>query len=311
MVLWISPVKLFKQSVLGGVILLLALAAFSLNATIVGLRSYWSAFVTAWQLDNLLGLDGLSFGILLSILWYFTMIFLLVDLMATLLIPSRDLQEGTVIAFGIVSIMQIPLVSLFLMYELNPTNQLWLLVACVETKYAENCSSWLTSHKYMMVIPSALSCAAHIILLGFASWYIRHRAPTSAALLDDRELEYLEAKNKEKEAKKKAKAAKKEAKRKAKEEKEKNRKKRGPTYVWRTPGGSSSGSGGDSSDNAEKNLNLAKDVHTDSSDEEGEPGKHELLDLEKQTSSALSHEKELGRRSRRGSTSSRRSSGRQ
>ena len=44
---------------------------------------------------------GLSFGILVSIMWYATMMFLLTDLMATLLIASRDLQEGTVIAFGV------------------------------------------------------------------------------------------------------------------------------------------------------------------------------------------------------------------
>ena len=188
------------------------------------------------------------------------------------------------------------------------------LFRSVETQYAESCSSWLTSHKHMMVIPSALSSAVHIILLGFAAWYIRHRAPTSAALLDDHELEYLEEKRKEKEAKKKVKAARKEAKRKAKEEKEKNRKKRGPTHVWRTPGGSSSGSDGESSEH-KSSLPPGKDVHTDSSESDTEARKQDLLlddddDLEKQTSSAPTNQKELGTRSRRGSTNSKRSSGR-
>ncbi|GAA5846377.1 hypothetical protein JCM3766R1_001176 [Sporobolomyces carnicolor] len=302
MVLWISPWKLFKNSVLAGTIFVLALAAFGLNASILGTRSYWYAW--------------LSFGILLSIMWYFTMTCLLLDLMATLLIASRDLQEGAVVAFGIISIMQVPLVFLFLMYELSPTNQLWLLVACVETKYAENCSTWLTSHKYMMMIPSALSCALHIIILGFTSWYIRHREPTSAALLLDDELEYLDIARKRKEDKKKAKAAKKEQKRKAKEAKEKSRKKRGPTYVWRS--GSSGGESDASDPNApfrdEKKRDqgsnpLSGTVHTDS-EEDQVP---EPVDLEKQTlpsrSSQSTHtEGELGRRKRRTSRHSQRSS---
>ena len=43
MVLWISPWKLFKNSVLAGTIFVLALAAFGLNASILGMRSYWYA----------------------------------------------------------------------------------------------------------------------------------------------------------------------------------------------------------------------------------------------------------------------------
>ncbi|GAA5908680.1 uncharacterized protein JCM6883_004136 [Sporobolomyces salmoneus] len=323
MVLWISPWKLFKNEVLAGVIFILALVALLLDVTLIALRSYWYAYVTDWQLDNLLGLDGISFGILLSILWWSLQVCLLVDLLATLLIASRDLQEGTVVIYGIMSIMQIPLVLLFLMYELTPTNQLWLLVACVETKYAEDCSAWLTSHKHMMVIPSALACALHIIIVGLASYYIRHRKPTSASLLLDDELEYLKEREKSKEEKKKRKAARKEEKKKAKEEKEKNKKKRGPTYVWRS--GSSSGESDVPTSEApfcdqidkEKGLDLIHGaVHTDSSD--GEENKKNLSrsldqDLEKQDPSVFvspprQTEKELGRRSRRGSMSSRRSS---
>jgi len=58
MVLWISPWKLFRQSVLAGVIFVLAFLIFALDGIILGLRGYWYGFVTSWQLDSLLGLDG-------------------------------------------------------------------------------------------------------------------------------------------------------------------------------------------------------------------------------------------------------------
>lgn len=289
-------------------------------------------------------------------MWCFTMTCLLLDLMATLLIASRDLQEGAVVAFGVsasvsprdrvgpltpnfdpdhlhhASPARVPvphvrvepdesavaprsLVSSELVREAKIV-ALTRRNVSVETKYAENCSTWLTSHKYMMMIPSALSCALHIIILGFASWYIRHREPTSAALLLDDELEYLDIARKRKEDKKKAKAAKKEQKRKAKEAKEKSRKKRGPTYVWRS--GSSGGESDASDPNApfrdEKKRDQGSNpfsgtVHTDS-EEDQVP---EPVDLEKQTlpsrfSQSTRTEGELGRRKRRTSRPSRRSS---
>ncbi|GAA5827745.1 hypothetical protein JCM5353_002292 [Sporobolomyces roseus] len=293
MVLWISPWKLFRQSVLAGVIFILAFLIFALDITVLGMRGYWFGFVTSWQLDSLLGLDGLAFGILVSIMWYALMVFLLTDLMATLLIASRDLQEGTVIAFGIISIMQIPLVTLFLMYELNPTNQLWLLVACIETGFSDNCSSWLQTHKWLMIIPSSISCALHIVLLGFASHYIRTRTTTSAALLLDDELEYLKAEEKTKEAKKKRKEEKKQAKKEEKERKEQLKKPK-PTYIYHSGSSSDEGNGGP---NPKPGL---------------VPAYHEMdpelssSDLEKQPFPA-EQQKELGRR-RRGSMSSRSSS---
>ncbi|GAA5870958.1 hypothetical protein JCM16303_001644 [Sporobolomyces ruberrimus] len=300
MVLWISPWKLFKNEVFAGIVFILAFVAFALNLTIVGLRAYW--------------FGCLSFGILLSLLWYTTMVFLLLDLLATLLMPSRDLQEGTVVAFGIISIMQIPLVTLFLLYELNPTNQLWLLMACIETEYAENCSSWLVNHKYLMVIPSTFSCAVHILILGFASWYIRHRAPTSAALLLDDELVYLNEKKKKDQEKQKKKQEKRKRKEQAKKEKREKDTRPYSTY-YSGSGGSSSGSEGvdeglsrsalDEKKNPDafaRSRGNVSDFGFDESDIENKgPGSGSPSIQQQQ-------EKELGRRSGRGSASSRRSS---
>ncbi|BGP13321.1 hypothetical protein JCM10213v2_001240 [Rhodosporidiobolus nylandii] len=107
--LWISPVKLFRQDALAGSIFAVAALLLGVDLAVVGMRAY--AF------------NGLSFSVLVAVFWHVTLVFLLLDLLATLLLPSRDLQEGAVIAFGIIAIMQIPLVTLYLKYELSWSNQ--------------------------------------------------------------------------------------------------------------------------------------------------------------------------------------------
>ncbi|GAA5826866.1 hypothetical protein JCM10212_000456 [Sporobolomyces blumeae] len=125
----LNPRSLFDHSVLGATVLILSTLTFTIDFVCVVLRGWWYGYVTTFQLDDSLGLDGLSFGIVCSILWHTMTILLLVDVIAAILIPSRDLQRGAVTAFGIVSMMQVPIVALFLMYELSPTNQLWLYIA--------------------------------------------------------------------------------------------------------------------------------------------------------------------------------------
>jgi len=279
---------------------------------------------------------GLSFGILVSIMWYATMMFLLTDLMATLLIASRDLQEGTVIAFGVSSLFSLSsipeesstlhsqtdhfnhanpahytlldvraepdesalatcrMVSQFsLDFERSLLMSQAVLCLSIETDYSDNCSSWLKTHKYLMIIPPSISCALHIVLLGFASHYIRTRTTTSAALLLDDELEYLKAEEKTKEAKKKRKEEKKRAKKEEKERKEQLKKPK-PTYIYHS--GSSSDEEKNGLDQKSGSLPAYPSDPELSSDLE-----HQPYPLPTET------QKEMGRR-RRGSTNSRRSS---
>jgi len=320
------------------------------------------AVVTSWQLDSLLGLDGerifslsllcikswptesrtsftgLAFGILVSIMWYALMVFLLTDLMATLLIASRDLQEGTVIAFGVSLFSPFLPLSSQESSTFAPTDHLDhadtprhtildvrvepyeptlaprrlvrnLSLDCrietlltsepikqphsIETDFSDNCSSWLQTHKWLIIIPSSISCALHIILLGFASHYIRTRTTTSAALLLDDELEYLKAEEKTKEAKKKRKEDKKQAKKEEKERKEQLKKPK-PTYIYHSGSSSDEGNGGPNSKPGSVPSYREMDPELSSSDLEKQPFPAE-------------QQKELGRR-RRGSMSSRRSS---
>lgn len=111
------------------------------------------AALQRWSLEKgIAGLDGLAFSLLVSVIWSVTIVFLLVDLVTVLLLPSRDLQEGTVIPLGaspppfffvcastaypalpllqIISIMQVPLVILYLKWELSAANSVWVQRAC-------------------------------------------------------------------------------------------------------------------------------------------------------------------------------------
>ncbi|GAA6018908.1 hypothetical protein JCM11491_001722 [Sporobolomyces phaffii] len=262
MVTWISPIKLAKQSIPAAVVFLLAFVAFSLNVAIVGLQSY--------------RYFRLSFGSLVSVVWYLTMTALLCDLMSTLLIPSRSLQGGTVIAFGIVTIMQCPLVALFIRYELSTTNKLALVAACVEHDHASDCSAWLTSFEHAQAVPAALACGAHVVVLACAAWYVRRRAPTTAAILPDYELEHLKKK-------------------KDKREKNKNASHARKTQTGPPPSRGDDDSGSDDVDDGWKRSN-ASAVHTDSDDDEDRDGLIGRARLDQQTLS----EKSLGRRGREG-----------
>lgn len=120
----ISPVRLYRHSFLGGVILLLALVLLCVDFAIIGMRAYafnsashsstrrrsrartdpvpLPAALQRWSLeDGIAGLDGLAYSVLVAVIWLVTMFFLLADLVTALLLPSRDLQEGAVIAFGV------------------------------------------------------------------------------------------------------------------------------------------------------------------------------------------------------------------
>ncbi|GAA5924857.1 uncharacterized protein JCM15063_005751 [Sporobolomyces koalae] len=239
MVLLISPWKLFNDSILAGVVFSLAVLTFALDVTIISLRSYSLAYVQGFKLDNAF---GLSFGIACSIVWHMLVVCLLLDLMSTLLIPSRTLQRGTVISFGIVSVFQIPLSILFLLNEMSPTNRLWLLVACIDSKYSNDCVDWLETQRLAVLVPVGLNCVLHLVVLGSSAYYVEHRAATVSQLLvvdEDARVELERIKQRKRDKAEAKKTAKDEKKAERKRQSEARRAARNnPVYLYHSVSGS-------------------------------------------------------------------------
>lgn len=119
----VSPVKLFESSFAAGTIFAFACACTLLNLAVIGMRAYafhgkihsracllsslGSCHLTRPNLavlqdwSTLVDVEGIAYSVLVSIMWHILLLFLLVDVIATLLTPSRDLQEGTVISFAV------------------------------------------------------------------------------------------------------------------------------------------------------------------------------------------------------------------
>lgn len=119
----VSPVKLFESSFAAGTIFAFACACTLLNLAVIGMRAYAFhgklpsrlcllsildscrltrpnlAVLEAWS--TLVDVEGIAYSVLVSIMWHILLLFLLVDVIATLLTPSRDLQAGTVISFAV------------------------------------------------------------------------------------------------------------------------------------------------------------------------------------------------------------------
>ncbi|GAA6000694.1 hypothetical protein JCM10207_004612 [Rhodosporidiobolus poonsookiae] len=170
-VLWISPWRLFKTDYFAASIFAVAAVAFVLQLLVIVLRGVLASVVGVWSgTDGIVGLDGLNFSLIAAALFHATLLFLLIDVILSLLLPSRDLQEGGVMAFGIVSIMQIPIVTCFLHN----------VVA-----YSDDCASWWASLRLAGIGLAAASCALHLFLLILCVTYVRKRPATSQDLLAD------------------------------------------------------------------------------------------------------------------------------
>ncbi|GAA6057722.1 hypothetical protein JCM3770_002662 [Rhodotorula araucariae] len=180
----ISPVKLYRHDFFGAVLLLLAVLALAFDLAIIGIRAYAFNTVQRWSLvDMIAGLDAIAYSLLVAVIWLVTMVFLLLDLLATLLQPSRDLQEGAVISFAIISIMQVPIVTLYLKYELSFTNSVWLQLACAATSRSLNCGAWWSHIRLVSIGTSTIAAFLHLLLVGLCARYVRSRPPTSPKLL--------------------------------------------------------------------------------------------------------------------------------
>ncbi|GAA5862564.1 hypothetical protein JCM8547_002106 [Rhodosporidiobolus lusitaniae] len=180
----ISPRKLFRTSFLAGSIFAVAALVLCIDLIVLGLRGYAYNLTARWRgLDEVVGLDAIGFSLLVSELWYCTLVFLLVDLCFTLLLPSRDLQDGAVISFGIVSFMQIPLVTLFLEYELSWSNQVWVINACNIADFADSCSGWWNQAKVAAISTSAIGVFLHLLLFVMCAYYVHYRPATSQNLI--------------------------------------------------------------------------------------------------------------------------------
>ncbi|TNY17345.1 hypothetical protein DMC30DRAFT_344142, partial [Rhodotorula diobovata] len=195
-VLCISPVRLYRHSFLGGTILLLATILLCCDFAIIGMRAYAFNTLQRWSLEEgIAGLDGLAFSLLVSVIWSVTIVFLLVDLVTVLLLPSRDLQEGTVIPFGatpltqycpllqIISIMQVPLVILYLKWELSAANSVWVQRACVAVSHSSDCTSWYSRVRLVSIASSSVASALHLVLVALCARYVHTRPATSQNLI--------------------------------------------------------------------------------------------------------------------------------
>ncbi|BGP45358.1 hypothetical protein JCM10450v2_001176 [Rhodotorula kratochvilovae] len=182
--LFISPVRLYRHDFLAGVILLVALLVLFVDLAIIGMRAYAFNTVQRWSLeDGIAGLDGMAYSLMVAVIWLVTMVFLLVDLVLTLLQPSRDLQEGAVISFGIISIMQVPIVALYLKWELSFANSIWLQHACVATLHSPDCTAWWSRLRLVSITSSTFASFTHLLLVGLCARYVHSRPPTKQSLI--------------------------------------------------------------------------------------------------------------------------------
>ncbi|GAA5906554.1 hypothetical protein JCM8208_000478 [Rhodotorula glutinis] len=177
----ISPARLYRHSFLGGVILLLALLLLCVDFAIIGMRAYAFNTLQRWSLKNgIAGLDGLAYSLLVAVLWLVTMFFLLVDLVTALLLPSRDLQEGAVIAFGIISIMQVPIVALYLKWELSTNNMIWVQRASrspisAAVSHSTDCTAWYSRVRLVSIVSSSIAAGLHLLLVALCARYVHTR----------------------------------------------------------------------------------------------------------------------------------------
>ncbi|KWU41450.1 hypothetical protein RHOSPDRAFT_7835, partial [Rhodotorula sp. JG-1b] len=180
----VSPVKLFESSFAAGTIFAFASACTLLNLAVIGMRAYAFHVLQAWS--TLVDVEGIAYSVLVSIMWHILLLFLLVDVIATLLTPSRDLQEGTVISFAIVSIMQLPLVALFLKWETSPSTSRALRGACVLTAHSTSCDGWWSRVRVVTITTSSASCFLHLLLVVLALRYVHSRPETPQDFLISR-----------------------------------------------------------------------------------------------------------------------------
>lgn len=149
-------------------------------------------------------------------MWHILLLMLLVDVFITLLSPSRDLQEGSVVSLSvrdvlvvrtrieltflrvqIVSIMQLPLTALFLKWETSPLTSRVLLGACEHrlqfavhevweltyrtgalTAHSESCDDWWSRVRVVSITSSSAACFLHLVLIVIALRYVHIRAET-------------------------------------------------------------------------------------------------------------------------------------
>ncbi|POY70757.1 hypothetical protein BMF94_6167 [Rhodotorula taiwanensis] len=174
--LLVSPIKLFESSFAAGTIFALALVCALLDLAIVGMRSYAFHLLQDWA--RLVSVEGIAYSVMLAIMWHILLLMLLVDVFITLLSPSRDLQEGSVVSLSIVSIMQLPLTALFLKWETSPLTSRVLLGACALTAHSESCDDWWSRVRVVSITSSSAACFLHLVLIVIALRYVHIRAET-------------------------------------------------------------------------------------------------------------------------------------
>ncbi|GAA5879104.1 hypothetical protein JCM3774_005572 [Rhodotorula dairenensis] len=173
---FVSPVKLFESSFAAGTIFTITCVCVLLDLAVIGMRAYAFHLLQTWS--ALVDVEGIAYSDLVALVWHILLLFLLVDVFVTLITPSRELQEGTAVSFAIVSIMQLPLVALFLKWETSPSTSRALRGACVLTAHSTVCDDWWSRVRVVTITTSAASCFFHLLLVLLALRYVSSRPTT-------------------------------------------------------------------------------------------------------------------------------------
>lgn len=134
---------------------------------------------------------GLMSGILATIFWFALQGCLVVDILLSVCLTSREFQRGAVRTYGLVTVFQVPIVVGCGMYELGSENKLWLTeawsVLCPPhprathlflpssriTDAAFDCSAWWQTIKLLSIVPSSISALLHLATFALAWEYAR------------------------------------------------------------------------------------------------------------------------------------------
>ncbi|GEM09165.1 proteophosphoglycan ppg4 [Rhodotorula toruloides] len=228
----ISPRKLFEHSFLAGAIF--AVAAFTLlvDLAIIALRGYAFNLVSGWtQLSELGdGLEAISYSCLVALVWYI------------------------VLAFLVVAIMQIPLVALFLKWELSWFNSITLQPVRWLTQHSTSCEDWWTTIRVVSLTAAIAGLVLHLLILALCGRYVHTRPKTTADLLYTRSKRAKGRHGRKKEAS--------EA-REAREKRKRSSRKKGESGLATMKGGRG-GYGGYGSDSSEGGLEGAPPASTTS-----------------------------------------------
>ncbi|ORY90901.1 hypothetical protein BCR35DRAFT_328655 [Leucosporidium creatinivorum] len=183
---FLSPWALWQHSFLAGSTLIVGAAVIVLDVSCIICLSYAYGYTHSLSLDTELvqklpgsPLRGLASSILATAFWYGMQLCLTMDMCLALCTTSRELQEGSVYAYGVVSVWQIPLMAVCLSFELSNENKTWIISACELTSFRPSCTDWWNSVRAAAIAPTIIASLFHATFFLFAFIFCRTRSAKS------------------------------------------------------------------------------------------------------------------------------------